>query len=156
MFAEYFVSKVKTIRDGLDSRVNVSDFRTGELSFTGQYMSSFHPVSNDELKKIILSSKPTTCDLDPIPTSLLFECIDEVLPAISSVINQSLSTGVVPSIFKRAVVKPLLKKPSLNCNELKNYRPVSNLPFLSKIPTFGPSSPKQPPKRNAICISSTP
>ena len=96
-------------------------------------MSSFNPISDDELKKIIISSKSTTCDLDPLPTSLLFECIDEVLPAISFVINHSLSSGVVPSIFKRAVVKPLLKKPSLNPNELKNYRPVSNLSFLSKI-----------------------
>ena len=38
-----------------------------------------------------------------------------------------------PAIFKKAVVKPLLKKSSLDPNELKNYRPVSNLPFLSKI-----------------------
>ena len=96
-------------------------------------MSNFNPISDDDLKKIILSCKPTTCELDPMPTSLLIECIDEVLPAISYVINHSLSSGVVPSIFKRAVVKPLLKKPFLNQNELKNYRPVSNLPFLSKV-----------------------
>ena len=111
----------------------MSDFTSGETSFTGQHMSNFNPISDEELKKIILSCKPTTCELDPMPTSLLIECIDEVLPAISFVINHSLSSGVVPSIFKRAVVKPLLKKPSLNQNELKNYRPVSNLPFLSKV-----------------------
>ena len=35
--------------------------------------------------------------------------------------------------FKTAVVKPLLKKPSLDPNELKNYRPLSNLPFLSEL-----------------------
>ena len=35
--------------------------------------------------------------------------------------------------FKKAVVIPLLKKTGLDCNVLKNYRPVSNLPFLSKI-----------------------
>ena len=127
------MSKVKTIRDDLDSREDVSIFTAGETSFEGELMSSFNPVSDDELKKIILSCKPTTCDLDPFPTPLLLECIDAVLPAISCVINDSLSSGVVPAIFKRAVVKPLLKKPSLNQNELKNYRPVSNLPFLSKI-----------------------
>ena len=131
LFAEFFVSKVKTIRDKLDSSEAVSDFTSGETSFTGQHMSNFNPISDEELKKIILSCKPTTCELDPMPTSLLIECIDEVLPAISFVINNSLSSGVVPSIFKQAVVKPLLKKPSLNQNELKNYRPVSNLPFLS-------------------------
>ena len=35
--------------------------------------------------------------------------------------------------LKTAIVKPLLKKPSLDKNLLKNYRPISNLPFLSKI-----------------------
>ena len=35
--------------------------------------------------------------------------------------------------FKTAIVKLLLKKPALDQNVLKNYRPISNLPFLSKI-----------------------
>ena len=30
-------------------------------------------------------------------------------------------------------MKPLLKKSNLDHNELKNFRPVSNLPFLSKV-----------------------
>ena len=33
---------------------------------------------------------------------------------------------------KRDVVKPLLKKPGFECI-LKNYRPVSNLPTISKL-----------------------
>ena len=44
-----------------------------------------------------------------------------------------MSTGTVPSSFKRALVTPLLKKPSLDNNTLKNYRPVSNLAFVSKV-----------------------
>ena len=42
-------------------------------------------------------------------------------------------TGVVPAVFKMAVVKPLLKKTNLDHNIFNNYRPVSNLPFLSKV-----------------------
>ena len=34
------------------------------------------------------------------------------------------------SKIKDAIVRPLIKKPSLNSNELKNYRPVSNLSKL--------------------------
>uniref|UniRef100_A0A8C7X2X5 Reverse transcriptase domain-containing protein n=1 Tax=Oryzias sinensis TaxID=183150 RepID=A0A8C7X2X5_9TELE len=48
-------------------------------------------------------------------------------------INASLETGYVPQSFKYAVVKPLLKKPSLDPSILANYRPISNLPFISKI-----------------------
>ena len=54
-------------------------------------------------------------------------------PAIHSLMNLSLSTGIVPSNFKAAVIKPLLKKPSLDPELVRNYRPISNLPFLSKV-----------------------
>ena len=69
-----------------------------------------------------------TCDLDPIPTSLLFDCSDEIVPALTHVVNESLLSGTFPTVFKHAIVKPLLKKkPSLDPNDLKNFRPVSNL-----------------------------
>ena len=48
-------------------------------------------------------------------------------------INLSLLSGYVPQSFKVAVIKPLLKKPTLDPGVLANYRPISNLPFLSKI-----------------------
>ena len=38
-----------------------------------------------------------------------------------------------PSTLRSAVVKPVLKKASLDQNNLKNFRPVSNLSFMSKI-----------------------
>ncbi len=47
-------------------------------------------------------------------------------------INPSLLTGCVPQSFKVAVLKALLKKPTLNPEVLANYRPISKLPFLSK------------------------
>ena len=43
-----------------------------------------------------------------------------------------LESGVVPGCFKKALVRPLLNKPSLDSECLKNYRPVSNLSFISK------------------------
>ena len=74
-----------------------------------------------------------SCALDPIPASLLLECLDEIVPTVTSVMNASLSSGTVPLSFKHALVNPLLKKPNLDPEVLKNYRPVSNLPFLSKV-----------------------
>ena len=49
------------------------------------------------------------------------------------IINLCLSSGNFPTRFKSAVVKPLIKKPTLDYEVLKNYRPISNLPFLSKL-----------------------
>ena len=96
-------------------------------------MSEFCYVTEEEITKYVKASSPKTCDLDPIPTSLLKEYTMELVPYITKIINESLATGVVPDIFKRAIVTPLLKKPGLDKTDLKNFRPVSNLNFLSKI-----------------------
>ena len=47
--------------------------------------------------------------------------------------NCSLLEGAIPDGFKSAVVTPLIKKSSLSKDELKNYRPVSGLSFISKL-----------------------
>ena len=39
----------------------------------------------------------------------------------------------MPTELKQAVIRPFLKKPSLDYQELKNFRPISNLTFLSKV-----------------------
>ncbi len=49
------------------------------------------------------------------------------------IINQSLQSGHVPSALKTAIIRPLLKKPTFDPQTLANYRPISNLPFLSKV-----------------------
>ena len=54
-------------------------------------------------------------------------------PFIALLCNKSLAVGCFPSDFKRAVVRPLLKKGGLDTSQMKNYRPVSNLSFLSKL-----------------------
>ena len=70
--------------------------------------------------------------LDPIPTALLKQILPSVAALIADIINTSLRDGMVPEFFKRALVKPLLKKPGLELLE-KNYRPVSNLSYISKL-----------------------
>jgi len=59
--------------------------------------------------------------------------LEYLLPLIRAIINKSLVESKVPLSFKKANIRPLLKMPNLDKEELKNYRPVSNLPFLSKI-----------------------
>ena len=54
-------------------------------------------------------------------------------PLVPRIVSVSLSTGTVPSGLKQALVIPILKKQGLDANDLRNFRPVSNLPFVSKI-----------------------
>ena len=58
----------------------------------------------------------------------------DVLPTpITNKVNLSLKSGVFPDTLKMAHMTPLLKKPSLSKDDMKNYRPVSNLNFISKL-----------------------
>ncbi len=93
---------------------------------------SFCPLTEAEVSKLLLSSHPTTCPLDPIPSHLLQAISPALLPALTHIINTSLLTGIFPTAFKQARVTPLLKKPTLNTSLLENYRPVSLLPFIAK------------------------
>ncbi len=72
--------------------------------------------------------------LDPIQSKLLKEVLPEVIDPLLAIINSSLSLGYVPKTFKLAVRLSLsLKKTQLDPKDLVNYRPILNLPFLSKI-----------------------
>ena len=70
--------------------------------------------------------------MDPIPTWLLKLCVDELTPIITKIINLSLDPGYVPASWKRALLRPILKKPGLE-GQYENFRPVNNLQFVSKI-----------------------
>ena len=90
-------------------------------------------VTADEIDKLIGSAPNKTCQLDPVPTWLVKDVHGLVSPFISLLFNKSLTSGYFPLEFKQAVVCPLLKKSGLDASDLKNFRPVSNLSFLSKL-----------------------
>ena len=77
----------------------------------------FKQVSETEVHKIIMNSPTKSCLLDPWPTFLIKECLDILLPSITKLVNCSLAEGVVPKVFKNAIVTPLLKKTTLSQDE---------------------------------------
>ena len=82
---------------------------------------------------IIKESSKATCPLDLMPTSLIKEVLPHLASYITKIVSMAFSTGTFPSKLKSAILISLIKKPNLNCEILKNYRPASNLPFLSKV-----------------------
>ena len=131
-FSRYFVNKIETIRSKFPDKVqNIPHVEKTEFS---SKLNVFERASEDEIKKLILSSLSKSCDLDPIPTSVLKNClIDISITPITDIINISMETSTFPLNFKEAHVRQLLKKTSLPKNELKNYRPVSSISFIFKI-----------------------
>ena len=130
VFSDYFTEKIRTIRNNLPPP---NPSACPDTSFAGNPLLTFESVTDEFVFKIINSSSAKSCELDPIPITLLHENLDNLLPTIMNIINTSLTTGIVPRDLKTAVIKSLLKKPSLDKNLSKNYRPISSLPFLSKI-----------------------
>ena len=90
-------------------------------------MINFIPATLAEIYKLISASESKQCLLDSIPTFLLKLCFNELGEIITNLVNFSLSEGIFLSSFKQA------KKPSLSTDDLNNFRPISNLIFISKI-----------------------
>jgi hypothetical protein len=130
-FGKYFKDKIDNIRAILNSK-DCKQEQT-KPQYTPPNLSHFTTVSEDEVRKLISSSANKSCDLDPCPTFIVKECVDLLVAPITSIINMSLSNGIFPGQFKQALVTPLLKKSSLPKNVFKNYRPVSNLNYVSKL-----------------------
>ena len=62
-----------------------------------------------------------------MPICLLKDCVGILLLFITKLVNLSLAEGVFPQKIKKAVVTPLMKKASLQSEDFKNYRLVSQL-----------------------------
>ena len=76
--------------------------------------------------------KTKSRELEFLPTSVLKKALPYVIDTITSIMNVSMEQGVFPDSWKIAIIRPLLKKLDLDLIT-SNYRPVSNLPFLSKV-----------------------
>ena len=131
----FFIRKIANIRCDLDNhppqvcRVGSNDSNDCKIDLP---ITKFNLLSQEEVHDLIHASNKKTCCLDPIPTKLVLDCLDILLPVITKIINYSLEHGVFPSVWKNALVFPLLKKDGLE-SIFKNYRPVSNLQFISKL-----------------------
>ncbi len=139
-FSSLFRDKVEKIRAELvDARahldyseVNTStaflDTHTEDDLFT-----EFSIVTVEDVHRVITASPTTSCILRPIPTATLRKVAHLLVPAITSIVNLSLQTGIFLKAFKHGLVSPPLKKPGLDKEVLSNYRPITNLSFVSKV-----------------------
>ena len=90
-------------------------------------------MSLEELRDIVRVMKPSTSPNDAVPSKIIKDVFDSIGPSIQVILNSCLTRGFVPASFKQAVVQPLFKKHNLDAKCPRNYRPISKLPFISKI-----------------------
>ncbi|CAB1312651.1 unnamed protein product [Coregonus sp. 'balchen'] len=133
-FLQFFRDNITKINSSLtDQSPSAAPLPVNLPTFTPDTrLSEFAPIDSHYISKLIMSSKTTTCSLDPLPTVLIKACLPALCPYITHIVNFCLAHQTVPSNYKTAAVTHILKKPGLDTPILNNLRPISNLRFLAK------------------------
>ena len=133
---DFFVKKISDVHARLDEMTEALPSSNSPSSSGGSAdvvtMETFAQLSESNVRSSVLISAKKTCLLDPIPTPIVVDCLDALLPVLTKIINTSLMTGRFADDWKSALVNPLLKKAEAD-RVLKDYRPVSNLQYVSKL-----------------------
>ena len=122
-FAEFFSNKITKIQLSFTSTPQYHLEKTNTKN---------SKVLNHSHKMKSMGMKNKNCKLDKNSTPALKEIIDTYLPIIMYIVNMSLTRKDFITDWKLAIVRPLLKNPGSESLH-KNYRPVPNLSFLSKL-----------------------
>ena len=110
-FVDYFKNKIELIRSNFEESLNTSTDQLPSTApiFHGLSLEQFRVVSESDVRKVITSSSTKYCALDPIPTWLLKQCLDQVAPVLTVIVNTSLSCADFTPELKRAFVTHLIK-----------------------------------------------
>ena len=129
-FMNYFSLKIEKIRTTFPNKVHTSSATTS----TATNLLLFDPATYDEIKQIVSSYGVKSSSDDPIPVNLLNKHIDTFIPIWTELVKLSLSEGSMECL-KNAVILPPIKQmdEQIDKDNLKNYRPVSNLLFVGKL-----------------------
>ncbi len=92
---------------------------------------TFNPISSVQLVDIVFKVQFPSCE-SVIPAHHFKEVFAALCPAIMAIVNNSLANEIVPASFKHALVQHLHKK-ALDRSILCNFRPISKMPFISKL-----------------------
>ena len=130
---DFFVQKVENIYSNIEESANDVGPNDYSQNFCGTPLSQFKPVSEEDLRETIKELNKKECEEDPVPLKIFMQCLDELMKILLFIVNDSLMHGHFPSLLKNALVRPAIKDENGDVNSYKNYRPISNLPFLSKI-----------------------
>ena len=126
--ADFFAQKIDKIHADLhEKRTADPDLSSSESTRFQVELSDFAVLSQDTVKEYACKSAKKSCNLDPLPASLMKNCLNTLLPTITNIVNLSLSTGTMPETLKVAELVPALKKHDADHEQFSNFRPISNL-----------------------------
>ena len=125
---KYFNDKIEGVRQSTGNVPVQSCLPPAAAEF-----SEFELCTQEEVMSVICKAPSKSCCLDPVPTDILKELLPVILPFVTKMCNASLQEGTLPVSQRHALVTPGLKKANADPSDAKNYRPISNLTFISKV-----------------------
>ena len=126
---KFFTDKVAAIRAGTADAPDPLFTATR----SGVSLSSFSVIPVSDVVTGIMKLPDKSSAADPLPVPVLKQVATDIAPFLTELFNRSLAVGHFPLVFKEAFVTPVLKKPGLDTAEASSYRPISNLPVISKL-----------------------
>ena len=139
-FAYFFEEKVGNIVKSINTdyknintnRVTVEASTLHESRQIKQ-LEKFNAIDINYLEKLIRSTKAKFSSVDDIPAKLIKPILNVAIEDILKIINISLCDGVFPDHLKMSHITPIVKNPKDDTNCYSNFRPIINLPILSKL-----------------------
>lgn len=112
-------------------KISVSTLSYFEFHRYGDTTFTLRPVNESDVAKYIMSISTNAVGVDGIGKDMIVLSLPCILPVITAIVNKSILSGEVPDLWKSALVNPLPKVD--NPSQFKDLRPISILPFLSKV-----------------------
>ena len=133
-FTDFFLQKINQIRNDIenDPYVDVT-MRLNYQSSCNSNFFHFNILTDEDILKLVTQMPCKLNGDDPILLSYLKEHSAYFIPSLNHIVNLSLQSGVFPQLLKHGKVSPILKTRNSDSELLKNFRPITTLPFLSKL-----------------------
>ena len=135
LLSDYFHEKIVSIHSNLNinSKQEIQINNKQSRVLVCDQMEEFLLVSTKELKTIISSMNNKNCLFNPAPVKLMRQCPQVIFPLIQFIINKCSKESHIPCQLNQAIITPIIKGTDLDAENLKNYRRISNMTFISKV-----------------------
>ena len=130
--SNFYIEKVMKIRSKIESEIQVQTF-SGNITSAITTFDNFTEITLEDLQSVTKLLNNKTCHLDPAPTMLISKFSEILHPVILHIVNSGIRQTLFPNNLKHASIVPVMKNPSYSPDDLQNLRPISRLPYLSKV-----------------------
>ena len=132
---DYFINKVKLIKDEIRTGINSSTTLLPAIlsPVTTKKLVKCQPTTPTEVERLISTAPSDTSPPDAIPKPILKLFKTKIAQTMSHIASQSFESSRFPASMKIGSVTPLLKKPGLDMADFKNFRPITSLSTVSKL-----------------------